>query len=153
MNNGEKIELNFQAFDLEYFSDYQSDGSLFCGYDYVEVIDIDGSYNEKFCGGSNIPDSIKSTGSSMIVTMKTDYSVTYTGFAATWTAVSAFRDGPSVPRTTDIDRVIGVYEASAWNYLQLSIEICYLGKVLEIIVIIEQNYDGFLWIQKFIFNV
>ena len=123
---------------MESFSDYQSDGSLFCGYDYVEVIDIDGSYNEKFCGGSNIPDSITSTGSSMIVTMKTDYSVVYTGFAATWTAVSAFRDGPAVPRTTEVDRVIGVYEASSWNYLQLAIEICYLGKVLEIIIIIRQ---------------
>ena len=75
----------------------------------------------------------------MIVTMKTDFSVTRTGFAATWTAVSAFRDGPAVPRTTDeVDRVIGVYEASSWNYLQLAIEICYLGKVLKIIVIIEQ---------------
>ena len=102
------------------------------------MIDIDGSYNEKFCGGSNIPDSITSTGSSMIVTMKTDYSVVYTGFAATWTAVSAFRDGPAVPRTTEVDRVIGVYEASSWNYLQLAIEICYLGKVLEIIIIIKQ---------------
>ena len=145
MNNGEKIELNIQAFDLEYFSDYQSDGSLFCGYDYVEVIDIDGNYNEKFCGNNTIPDSITSTGTSMIVNMRTDYSVTRHGFAATWTAVSAFRDGPVVPRTTEeVDRVIGVYEASAWNYLQLSIEICYLGKVLEIIVIIEQNYNGFL---------
>ena len=79
----------------------------------------------------------------MIVTMKTDYSVVYTGFAATWTAVSAFRDGPAVPRTTEVDRVIGVYEASSWNYLQLAIEICYLGKVLNVIVIIEQIESTF----------
>ena len=80
----------------------------------------------------------------MIVTMKTDFSVTRTGFAATWNAVSTFRDGPDVPRTTqEVDRVIGVYEASSWNYLQLAIEICYLGKVLKIIVIIEQIESTF----------
>ena len=139
MNNGEKIELNFQAFDLEYCSEVLSDGTCFCGYDYVEVIDIDGNYNEKFCGNNTIPDSITSTGTSMIVNMRTDYSVTRHGFAATWAAVSTFRDGPSIPRTTEeVDRVIGVYEASAWNYLQLAIEICYLGKVFKIMVIIEQ---------------
>ena len=133
MNNGEKIELNFQAFDLEYFSDYQSDGSLFCGYDYVEVIDIDGNYNEKFCGNNTIPDSITSTGTSMIVNMRTDYSVTRHGFAATWAAVSAFRDGSTLLRQTQaqVQRVVEVYEASSWNYLQLAIEICYLGKVLK----------------------
>ena len=135
MDNGKKIELTFQAFDLEDYSQFNSTTDPFCAYDYVEV--VHDSYNEKFCG-SDIPDSITSTGTSMTVTMKTDVSVNGTGFAATWAAVSSFRDGPAIPRTTEVDRVIGVYEASAWNYLQLAIEICYLGKVLEIIVIIEQ---------------
>ena len=135
MDNGKKIELTFQEFDLEQCRISDDNSGCFCIFDYVEV--VHGSYNEQFCG-SNKPDSITSTGTSMTVTMKTDVSVNGTGFAATWAAVSAFRDGPAVPRTTEVDRVIGVYEASAWNYLQLAIEICYLGKVFKIMVIIEQ---------------
>ena len=129
MNSNEKIQLDFNAFDLE--DCYASNVSCSCVYDYVEV--KYGDETTKFCGSSR-PDRITSTGSSMTVTMKTDYSVNGTGFTATWAAVSTFRDGSTLLRNTQaqVQRVVEVYEASSWNYLQLAIEICYLGKVLKL---------------------
>lgn len=76
VSRGYKIQLTFEAFDIEYQSS--------CGYDYVMV--SFGSFSEKYCGG-RAPGPIVSSGRTMRVTFFTDGSVQNTGFNAVWTAV------------------------------------------------------------------
>ena len=85
---GEQITLTFEAFAIEYHSR--------CAYDWVEVIYDDGS-SQKYCGDS-IPGPFTSfTGTSMTVKIHTDYSVTESGFKASWTKTDGVPPPPPNP--------------------------------------------------------
>merc|ERR1719369_2707658 len=67
---GSTIKLTFTVFDLECSSD--------CSYDYVEVLDTDGSQLGKLCGDS-LPSPVTSSGNRMTVRFISDDSVTRSG--------------------------------------------------------------------------
>jgi len=75
---GSKIELKFTSFDIEKHTS--------CIYDYVEVLDSDGSQIMKECGHV-IPDAVTSKSNTMTVKFHSDNSVTHKGFHAVWRKV------------------------------------------------------------------
>merc|ERR1719318_2177626 len=81
---GSTIQLTFQDFAVE------ADPS--CQYDYVQVLDTDGSSKAKLCGES-VPSPIRSSGNKMTVLFRSDQSVVKKGFKATWTARSGTPSG------------------------------------------------------------
>ena len=76
MAEGSKIQLTFEAFDIEAHAS--------CAYDYVLV--THGSESKKLCG-STVPDPITSTANTMKVLFESDYSVNKKGFSAVWKKV------------------------------------------------------------------
>jgi hypothetical protein len=77
---GNRIKLTFTSFDLE--------DNPNCEYDYVKVVDSDGTTKlAKLCG-SFIPSIIKSSGNKLTVVFYSDDSVTKKGFLATWSKVA-----------------------------------------------------------------
>ena len=82
---GSTIRLTFTDFDLEVDSG--------CAYDYVKVLDTDGTTQmAKLCGDS-IPSPIKSSGNNLTVVFHSDYSVNKKGFQATWSKVPGESSG------------------------------------------------------------
>ena len=82
---GSTIKLTFTDFDLE-----DDPG---CAYDYVSVVDTDGTTQlAKLCGDS-IPSAIKSSGNKLTVVFHSDQSVTKKGFEASWIKVSGVSSG------------------------------------------------------------
>ena len=81
---GSTIQLTFQDFAVE------ADPS--CQYDYVQVLDTDGSSKAKLCGES-VPSPIRSSGNKMTVLFHSDHSVVKKGFKATWSARSGTPSG------------------------------------------------------------
>ena len=64
-----------------YYSSYDA-----CIFDYVEI--TFGVFNWKYCGnGTDLPEYILSTGSSMTIRFRSDLQTTKTGFMAKWEAV------------------------------------------------------------------
>ena len=74
------IKLTFHTFDIEAHSR--------CGFDYVQVLDTDGSELAKLCGNS-LPTPLTSSGNKMTVVFHSDYSVTRPGFSASWEVAEA----------------------------------------------------------------
>ena len=82
---GSTIQLQFFNFDLEPDSG--------CSYDYVKVLDTDGTTQlAKLCGDS-IPSPIKSSGNKLTVIFHSDHSVQKKGFQAFWSKVSGVSSG------------------------------------------------------------
>ena len=76
VEEGSQIELTFTAFDLEANSN--------CAYDYVKVLDTDGTTQlAKLCGDS-LPSKIKSSGNKLTVVFHSDVDINKKGFQATW---------------------------------------------------------------------
>jgi len=94
VETGSRIQLTFLDFTLE------DDAS--CGYDYVQVMDTDGSQLWKKCG-SKKPGPVISTGNTMTVNFHSDGSVNAKGFSATWKKVSTSDSGiiksPNYPKS------------------------------------------------------
>ena len=64
-----------------------------CRYDYVKVLDTDGtSILARLCGDS-LPSQIRSSGNRMTVIFLSDHSVNKKGFKATWSAVTGTSAG------------------------------------------------------------
>ena len=76
--NGGKIKLTFESFDVEPKSSWQTS----CGNDYVEV-SYD-SFSQKFCG-NKIPGPFTSSGDTITVKFHSDNFDQRTGFSADWT--------------------------------------------------------------------
>ena len=77
---GSRIKLTFTSFDLESAPD--------CGYDYVKVLDSDGTTElGKLCG-SSLPSMIKSSGNKLTVVFYSDHSINKKGFLATWSKLA-----------------------------------------------------------------
>ena len=48
---------------------------------------------------------------------------------------------------------LAVYEASSWNYLQLAIELCYIGKVLDYVIhLLRYPHISIFYIYKTVFG-
>merc|ERR1712126_635765 len=77
---GEMILLTFLEFGLEY--------DLNCNYDYLKVVDTDGSELMKECGTKE-PFKVFSSGNSMTVNFSSDHSITDKGFNATWKRIKS----------------------------------------------------------------
>ena len=86
---GSLIELTFTSFDVEAESS--------CGYDYVQVLNTDGSQIIKACGTTK-PSIIKSSGTKLTVVFHSDTTEVKKGFSASWKAV----DGTSSVTTGEI---------------------------------------------------
>jgi len=115
---GSTIKLIFSSFDVE--------DEPNCGYDYVKVLDSDGSTElAKLCG-SSLPTTIKSTGNKMTVIFFTDGSVVKTGFEASWTEEQGETSGeitsPNHPNVYDngLNEVKTISVAAGSN-VQLSV--------------------------------
>jgi len=88
VEEGQKILLTFESFDLESHGD--------CDYDFLQI--SDGSVEKKYCG-SDKPNPVMSSGNTMDITFHTDHSVKRNGFKATWEAVenSGVIQSPNYP--------------------------------------------------------
>ena len=75
---GSLVELTFTSFDVEPNSS--------CQYDYVQVLDTDGSEIIKACGTTK-PSVIKSSGTKLTVIFHSDYRDVKKGFSASYRAV------------------------------------------------------------------
>ena len=75
LQTNQRVRIRFEAFNIESHSS--------CAYDYLEIRDGDSPTSNpigsKLCG-TNIPDSMESSGSSMTLVFHTDGSVTRSGF-------------------------------------------------------------------------
>lgn len=83
-----QIRLKFLTFEVEEETD--------CGYDYVELYDVDASGKEsfrgRFCGDNKIPDEMVSRGSHILVRFKTDDTMNRKGFSVAFLlAVNEFQ--------------------------------------------------------------
>jgi len=77
---GYTIELSFTAFDVEY--------QYNCWWDYLKVIDSDGTTElAKLCGDS-LPSPIKSSGNKLTLVFRSDHIVPRPGYKASWKKVS-----------------------------------------------------------------
>merc|ERR1712180_62232 len=76
------IKIHFTDFDLESASR--------CQYDYVQIMDEDGTEILARSCGSTKPNDITSITNKVNVTFHSDYSIVKSGFKLTWTAVSPF---------------------------------------------------------------
>ena len=81
MAEGFAIELIFQSFDIEA-------KSCLCDYDWVEVIDNDGTILMGKTCGNKVPESIISNSNLIFVRFHTDSSIVHTGFKANWAQVT-----------------------------------------------------------------
>jgi len=88
VEEGQKILLTFESFDLESHDD--------CDYDFLQI--SGGSVEKKYCG-SDKPSPVMSSGNTMDITFHTDHSVKRNGFKATWEAVenSGVIQSPNYP--------------------------------------------------------
>ena len=109
---GATIQLSFEAFDVEAESN--------CDYDFVKVMDSDGTTElAKLCGAS-LPATIKSSGNKLTVLFHSDGSVTKKGFEATWTEVAGVESGEvtspgypgSYPNSQTVVKTISVAEGA-----------------------------------------
>ncbi|XP_058813843.1 protein tolkin-like [Topomyia yanbarensis] len=84
------VQLKFLTFDVE--------EERMCSYDYVEVYggldDASGPLHGKYCGNSNPPEII-SMNEALLVRFRSDDTVGFKGFSASYVAVSPFGDGLS----------------------------------------------------------
>jgi len=87
------IELSFTAFDVEFNPNN-------CVWDYVKVIDSDGTELAKLCGDS-LPSPIISYGYKMTVVFHSDYIINKKGFEATWQEFAAAGDDCTFDENTD----------------------------------------------------
>ncbi|XP_058467763.1 protein tolkin-like [Malaya genurostris] len=82
------VQLKFLTFDVE--------EERMCSYDYVEVYggldDASGPLHGKYCGNSNPPEII-SMNEALLVRFRSDDTVGFKGFSASYVAVSPFGDG------------------------------------------------------------
>lgn len=89
-SHGNHVKFNFDTFEIEDESD--------CGYDNVEVfdgkLDTDPGLG-RFCG-SKIPAEIVSSGQSLLVRFKSDDTINWKGFSATYEQVSLQSQGSGV---------------------------------------------------------
>jgi len=77
-----KIQMTFVAFDIE------DNSSGKCSYDYVKIVDADGTVlMDKTCGNKK-PDDIVSRSNKVKVVFETDENTTKTGFKLEWRVVS-----------------------------------------------------------------
>jgi len=94
VETGSKIELTFVDFVIE-------DESK-CGYDYVQVLDSDGSQLIKKCGSTK-PTNVVSKGNTMTVKFHSDSEVPAKGFHATWKKIATTESGtiksPNYPKS------------------------------------------------------
>ena len=104
---GSRIELTFVDFVIE--ADDQ------CGYDYVQVLDSDGSQMIKKCGSTK-PTNVVSTSNTMTVKFHSDDYISAKGFSATWKKIATSDSGtiksPNYPKA---------YSASADKTYSLSV--------------------------------
>jgi len=82
VEEGFAVELIFQSFDIE-------SKSCQCDYDWVEVIDNDGTVLMGKTCGNKVPESIISNTNLIFVRFNTDSSIVRTGFKANWKQVKA----------------------------------------------------------------
>jgi len=82
---GSTIQLTFQDFSLE-----PANG---CVYDFVKVLDSDGTTELKKLCGDSLPSPIRSKGNKMTVLFHSDHSVNKKGFKAAWKAVTGTSSG------------------------------------------------------------
>ncbi|XP_058836590.1 protein tolkin-like [Topomyia yanbarensis] len=86
-DSGRKVQLTFLAFDLE------EEGH--CSYDYVEIgsgfDDMSGQLHGKYCGNS-MPPEIISMSEIVVVRFRSDDTVGFKGFSASYVAISPFDD-------------------------------------------------------------
>ena len=91
---GSRIELTFVDFAIE--DDNQ------CSYDFVQVLDSDGSQLIKKCGSTK-PGNVVSKGNTMTVKFHSDSSVPAKGFSATWKKIATTDSGtiksPNYPKS------------------------------------------------------
>ncbi|XP_055525021.1 tolloid-like protein 1 [Wyeomyia smithii] len=84
------VQLKFLTFDVE--------EERMCSYDYVEVYggldDASGPLHGKYCGNTNPPEII-SMNEALLVRFRSDDTVGFKGFSASYVAVSPFGDGQS----------------------------------------------------------
>ena len=85
MAAGSTIQLTFQDFSLE-----PANG---CAYDFVQVLDSDGTTELKKLCGASLPSPIRSTGNKMTVLFHSDDNVNKKGFKASWKAVTGTSSG------------------------------------------------------------
>jgi len=92
---GSRIQLKFTDFDLESHQD--------CRFDYVKVVDSDGTTELANLCGAQIPSDIKSSGNKLTVVFHSDLSVNSDGFQARWTKIPGKSSGvimsPNYPNT------------------------------------------------------
>jgi len=121
---GSTIELSFTAFDIE--------PGTSCEFDYVKVLDSDGTTElAKLCGDS-LPSPIRSSGHKMSIVFHSDESINLKGFLATWREVAGASTGEvtspgypgSYPNNQRVVNTISVPEGSniELTFTALSIE-------------------------------
>ncbi len=76
---GKRVSLDFKAFHLE-----KAESSL-CRLDYLEI--TDGTRSRKYCGDEKMPSPSLSRTNKLVIRFKTDYSVTHSGYFATYKTV------------------------------------------------------------------
>ena len=124
VTSGSTIELSFTTLDIE--------PEASCGYDYVKILDSDGTTElAKLCGDS-LPSPLKSSGHKLTVVFHSDESVTRKGFEATWKEVAGVSTGEvsspghpgSYPNSETVVKTISVPEGSKieLTFTALSIE-------------------------------
>jgi len=111
VESGKRIELTFVDFAIEDESQ--------CSYDYVQVLDSDGSQLIKKCGSTK-PANVVSSGNTMTVKFHSDSYISAKGFSATWKMVATSDSGiikspnypKSYPESTDKTYTLSVADGS-----------------------------------------
>jgi len=85
VEEGHVVSLQFTAFNIEFEST--------CSYDWVQVLDGDGTMLLKKSCGNEIPDKIESRTNKIVIKFHSDDSKTYSGFKAEYEAISTKRSG------------------------------------------------------------
>merc|ERR1712179_422813 len=80
-SDDDTVVITFSDFELEYISD--------CSYDWVMIIDGDGSTLLPKTCGSDIPSPIRSHTNTAVIVFHSDHSETFRGFKVTWESIKS----------------------------------------------------------------